>query len=303
MRSDLSIVVGTLVLLSTMIVAENASQIAQKSYNVNHTVYIDNLLIKRDRKQSILTISRLPHKKARVMEVERYLSNSYKNSPIEAKDLIIIRSGKLKGMGILMTSYLDTKRSHEYLMWLPALRKVRRMAEPKDAGLGTGDIAFLEDAKLRRFNEEDYELLETKMMNLELKMIDFKKGEFGRQTKYFPKNTSIKTGVKKIHIIKSTFKDKYHWYDYRISHIDSQTYTDYVTYYYKDNTRIKSVYRQWVHLGNLSDPKAKTWHYWYSIDPINGYEVVTYIPKHLIKVNQKVKPSFWSEYTLRKLKR
>jgi len=290
-------------LLHTALFSQTATQIAQTAYNVNHTLYIDNMMIKKDRKQSILTISRLPNRKARVMEVERYLSNEYRDSPIESKDLVIIRSGKLKGMGVLMTSYLDAKRSHEYMMWLPALRKVRRMAEPKDAGMGAGDIAFLEDAKLRRFHEETYTLLETKNMNLELKMIDFKKGEFGRNSKYFPKKKSVKTGNRKIHIIKSTFKDKYHWYDYRISHIDSEYYTDYVTHYYKDGKRIKEVYRQWVPLGNLSDPKARTWNYWYSIDSTNGYEVVTYIPKRLIKVNQTVKSSFWSQSTLRKIKR
>jgi len=238
------------------------------------------MMIKKDKKRSILTISRLPGSKARIMEVERYLSNVYK-PPIEAKDLVIICSGKLKGMGVLMTSYIDPKRSHEYMMWLPPLRKVRRMAEPKDAGLGAGDIAFLEDAKLRRFSEESYTLLETKIMNLELKMIDYKKGEFGRYAKYFPKKKLVKTGPRKMHVIKSTFKDKHHWYDYRISHIDSKYFTDYVTHYYKNDKRIKEVYRQWTHLGKLNDPKAKTWHYWYSIDKANGYEVVTFKPKYI----------------------
>lgn len=302
MKKTLLILVFNL-LLSTILFAQSATQIAQKAYNVNHTLFIDNMIIKKTKHRSILTISRLPHRKARVTEVERYLSNAYQQTHIEAKDIVIIRSGKLKGMGILMTSYKNTKRSHEYMMWLPALRKVRRMAEPKDAGLGAGDIAFLEDAKLRRFDEETYTLLKTKKMNLELKMIQFKKGEFGRQTKYFPKAKKVYTGLRKMYVLKSTFKSKHHWYDYRISYIDSEYFTDYVTYYYKDTKRIKEVYRQWVHLAKLKNPKAKTWYYWYSKDRLNGYEVVTYIPKNLIKVNQRVKPSFWSESTLKKIKR
>jgi hypothetical protein len=238
-----------------------------------------------------------------VTAVERFLSNEYTNGIIEAKDMIIMRSGKLNGVGVLMTSYIDPKRSHEYLMWLPALRKVRRMAEPKDAGLGAGDIAFLEDAKLRRFHEERYTLVETKVMDLDLAMMPFKKGEFGRYTKAFPYKKSTKIRGRKIHVLKSTYKNKHHWYDYRISYVDSKTFTDYITHYYKNGKQIKYVYRHWVHLGNLPDPKAKTWYYWYSKDMKTGYEMATYIPKKLIKVNQKVKKSFWSTRTLEKIKR
>jgi hypothetical protein len=290
-------------LLSLNLLAITAQDIARKSYNVNHSLYAKNMMIKKKRRKSIVTISRMPGKKPRVTAVERFLSNEYNDGNIEAKDLIIIRSGKLKGLGVLMTSYLDPKRSHEYLMWIPALRKVRRMAEPKDAGLGTGDIAFLEDAKLRRFHEETYTLIETKKMNLNLSMMSYTKGEFGRYGKNLPyqKTTQIKNRT--IHVLKSTYYNKNHWYDYRISYIDSVAYTDYKTVYYKNNKVIKEVYRHWIPLDGLSDPKAKMWYYWYSKDIRTGYEMLTYIPKKLFKINQKVKKSFWSSKTLEKIKR
>jgi len=283
--------------------ALSAKEIARKSYNVNHSLYVKNIMIKKKKRSSIISVSRSVGVKPRVTAVERFLSNEYTNGIIEAKDLIILRSGKLNGVGVLMTSYIDPKRSHEYLMWLPALRKVRRMAEPKDAGMGAGDIAFLEDAKLRRFDEERYALVETKVMDLDLAMMPFKKGEFGRYTKVFPYKKSTKIRGRKIHILKSTYKNTHHWYDYRISYVDSETFTDYMTHYYKNGKQIKQVYRHWVHLGNLSDPKAKMWYYWYSKDTKTGYEMVTYIPKKLIKVNQKVKKSFWTTRTLEKIKR
>jgi len=283
--------------------AISAKEIARKSYNVNHSLYVKNIMIKKKKRSSILSVSRSVGVKPRVTAVERFLSNEYTNGSIEAKDIIIMRSGKLNGVGVLMTSYIDPKRSHEYLMWLPALRKVRRMAEPEDAGLGAGDIAFLEDAKLRRFHEESYTLVKTKKMDLDLAMMPFKKKEFGRYTKAFPYKKSTKIRARKIHVLKSTYKSKHHWYDYRISYIDSETFTDYMTHYYKKGKRIKEVYRHWVHLGKLSDPKAKMWYYWYSKDMKTGYETATYIPKKLIKVNQKVKKSFWSTRTLEKIKR
>ena len=290
-------------LLSLDLYAISAKEIAKKSYNVNHSLYIKNMMIKKKKRSSIITVSRTVGVKPRVNAVERFLSNEYNDGVTESKDLVIMRSGKLNGIGILMTSYLDPKRSHKFMMWFPALRKVRRMAEPEDAGMGAGDIAFLQDAKLRRFQEESYSLVKTKIMDIELSMMPFKKGEFGRFTKGFPYKKSTKIRGRKIHIVKSTYKKKGHWYDHRISYIDSEYFTNYITKYYKNGKHIKEVHRHWVHLGNNPDPKAKVWYYWYSKDTKTGYEMVTYVPKKLIKVDQKVKKSFWSTHTLQKIKR
>ena len=290
-------------LLSLDLYAISAKEIAKKSYNVNHSLYIKNMMIKKKKRSSIITVSRTVGVKPRVNAVERFLSNEYNDGVTESKDLVIMRSGKLNGIGILMTSYLDPKRSHQFMMWIPALRKVRRMAEPEDAGMGAGDIAFLQDAKLRRFQEESYSLVKTKIMDIELFMMPFKKGEFGRFTKGFPYKKSTKIRGRKIHIVKSTYKKKGHWYDHRISYIDSEYFTNYITKYYKNGKHIKEVHRHWVHLGNNPDPKAKVWYYWYSKDTKTGYEMVTYVPKKLIKVDQKVKKSFWSTRTLKKIKR
>jgi len=290
-------------LVSLDLYAISAKEIAKRSYNVNHSLYVKNIMIKKKKRSSIIVVSRTVGVKARVNAVERFLSNEYDDGVTESKDLAIMRSGKLNGIGILTTSYLDPKRSHEFMMWIPALRKVRRMAEPEDAGMGAGDIAFLQDAKLRRFHEESYSLVKTKVMDIELFMMPFKKGEFGRYSKRFPYKKNTKIRARKIHIVKSTYKKKNHWYDHRISYIDSEYFTDYITKYYKNGKHIKEVHRHWVHLGNHPDPKAKMWYYWYSKDTKTGYEMVTYVPKKLIKVDQKVKKSFWSTRTLEKIKR
>ena len=158
-------------------------------------------------------------------------------------------------------------------------------------------------AKLRRFHEESYALMETKKMNIRLPMMSFKKGELGRYSQKVPYKKSTVIKGRKIHVLKSTYKAKGHWYDYRISYVDSQYFTDYKTVYYKNKKPIKVVYRHWTQLGALSDPKAKMWWYWYSIDKDTGYEMMTYVPKKQIKVNQKIKKSFWSVKTLEKIKR
>ena len=293
----------TLIVFSIPLFAITATEIAQNAYNVNHALYVKNIMIKKKKRAMITVIGRMPNKAPRITRLERFFSTEFDKNNIESKDLVIIRSGALKGLGVLMTAYTDTTKSHEYLMWLPALRKVRRMAEPKDAGLGAGDIAFLEDAKLRRFNEESYELLETKKMDLDLKMMPYETNEFGSISKSIPYQKSTILADKKVHIIKSTYKDKNHWYDYRISYIDTVSFTNYISDYYKDGKLIKNVYRHWIPLEGQADPKAKIWYYWYGKDVNTGYEMVTYIPQKLIKVNEKVKKSFWSERTLQKIKR
>ena len=292
-----------LVVFSIPLFAITATEIAQNAYNVNHALYVKNIMIKKKKRKMITVIGRLPNKAPRITRLERFFSTEFDKSNIESKDLVIIRSGVLKGLGVLMTAYTDTTKSHEYLMWLPALRKVRRMAEPKDAGLGAGDIAFLEDAKLRRFNEESYELLETKKMDLDLKMMPYETNEFGSISKSIPYQKSTILADKEVHIIKSTYREENHWYDYRISYIDTISFTNYISNYYKDGKLIKNVYRHWIPLENQTNPKAKIWYYWYGKDVDTGYEMMTYIPQKLIKVNEKVKQSFWSERTLQKIKR
>ena len=222
-----------------------ANDVAKESYRVNHSFYVKNMMIAKKGRSTILAIKRPVGVKPNITRLERFLSNEYDDGVVESKDLVIIRSGHLNGVGILMTAYLDPKRSHEYLVWIPALRKVRRMAEPnEDAGLAAADIAFLEDAKLRRFYDESYELLDTKKMDLKLSMMSFKDKEFGRYTKALPHKESTLVKNRTIHILKSRHKDISHWYDYRISYIDATHFTDYLTEYYKDNTLMV-----WVNVG------------------------------------------------------
>ncbi|MDQ7083649.1 MAG: outer membrane lipoprotein-sorting protein [Sulfurovum sp.] len=283
--------------------ANLAEEIAQKSYDVNHAMAFKNIMIKKRNRSSIISVSRSVGVKPRITAVERFLSNDYDDGVVKSKDIIIIRSGKLNGLGILMTSYLDPKRSHQFMMWLPALRKVRRMAEPQDAGIGAGDIAFLQDVKLRRFDEEKYTLMQTKVMDIELLMMAFKKGELGRYGKGFPYKKSTKIRKRKIYVVKSTYKKKAHWYDYRISYIDSEYFTDYKTKYYKNGKHIKEVHRHWTSIGNNTKSTLKIWYYWYSKDTDTGYEMATYIPKKRIKTNQNIKNAFWHTRTLKKIKR
>lgn len=82
---------------------------------------------------------------------------------------------------------MDESKSLEVLMWLPALRKVRRMAEPsKNVGYSAADIAFMEETKLRRLSQDTFELLGVQKMEFEFKQLQLKPSEITRYTKGLP---------------------------------------------------------------------------------------------------------------------
>ena len=104
-------------------------------------------------------------KKPTTNTLERYLSNDYSDGPIKARDMAIFRSGKLKGTGMLITDYVDDAKSQSYMIWLPALRKIRRFAQPAhDDAWGGSDFTF-GDVALRKPFHETHELLGKETFN------------------------------------------------------------------------------------------------------------------------------------------
>jgi len=111
------------------VVTPDAPEIARQIYFVNHLHAVQNLRF-GERKHPIVLIDYNGREAPRVMTMVRQLNNDYADGVIRARDLVIFRSGKLKGTGILVTDYLDPARSLSFSVWLPALRKIRRHAEP-----------------------------------------------------------------------------------------------------------------------------------------------------------------------------
>ena len=283
----------------------NANEIAKQIYFVNHQLYLKNQLIeakgKGRNKKSILILKRLPGKKMVTFTLNRYFNNNYNDGIIKSKDMIIFTSGKIRGLGILMKEYIDPTKSVEVTMYLPALRKTRRMAEPtKGSTYGAADIAFLEEIKTRHLSEETNELIQTKQMTFHFKQLQLKPSEVNKYTKHLAKKSKTKTAF--VHVLKVTPTIET-WYDYRIDYTDIKHFTVYRTLFFKDEKVIKSVDRQWNKLEGLVDLRANMWDYWYSIDE-DTRESVYYIPSAIIINNDAdINENFWRDSTLRKIKR
>ena len=280
----------------------DADEIAKQVYFVNHQFYLNNQVLKTKGKHTILIVRRVHGKRPRVLRVERYLNNNYSDGVTKSKDMVIFTSANMKGVGVLAREFADETKSLEILMWLPALRKVRRMAEPsKNMSYSAADVAFMEEAKLRRIDEDRYELVGKQTINFTFGQIKLKPSQIDHYTKALPsKQKKLKV---KVYILKATPKENA-WYDYRKDYVDIKHFTAYRTDFYKEDKVIKTIYRQWIKVKGIDDLRAYMWNYWYSINPETKFETVNYIPDEIIETNKKnIKASFWSEKTLRKLKK
>jgi len=279
----------------------DVNEIAKQVYFVNHQFYLKNQILKSKKRYSLLIVRRVKGKKARVLRAERYLNNDYDDGITKSKDLVIFLSSSLKGTGVLAREFVDESKSLEIQMWLPALRKVRRMAEPaKNMGYSAADVAFLEEAKLRRLSDDTYELMNKSKMSFTFHQMQIESKHLNRFTKQLPQK--IKTLDAEVYIVKAT-PNEAAWYDYRVDYIDTKHFTNYRTKFYVEGKIVKIIDRQWEKIEGLEDERAYMWRYWYSVNPETGFETVNYIPRQIIKNNTSAyKSSFWSERTLKKIK-
>ncbi|MBV2106633.1 MAG: outer membrane lipoprotein-sorting protein [Candidatus Thiodiazotropha sp. (ex Ctena orbiculata)] len=289
----------------------DANAIADQVYFVNHFYSLKNYGItnaNKDPKRSnraipgkiTVIVNKSAGQKPTTITVERYLNNEYSDGSTNAQDIAIFRSGKLKGTGMLITDYVDDSKSQSYSIWLPALRKIRRFAEPAhDDAWGGTDFTF-GDVVLRKPKDETHELLGTETFNDCLGAI----GQAESKNKYLPKPPSAACDHKgkEVYKLKSTTKRENWWYDHRVSYVDTKTFADYRTEFFKGDEKVKVIDRDWRSF-DLDDPRAQFWGYWYGKTFATGHETWAVIPQEIVQYNQDWASDFWSEKTLRKIKR
>jgi hypothetical protein len=281
-----------------------AEGVCEQVYFVNHFYAVDNYSIdKVGRNKITVIINKSKGDKPTTNTVERHLNNKYDDGVVKAKDLAIFRSGKLRGTGMLIVDFEDDDKSQSYAIWLPALRKVRRFAQPAhDDAWGGTDFTF-GDVTLRKCFHETHELLGKETFNECLHAMDIPDSEQTRWTKRVKSGPACDHKGKEVYKLKSCTKFKNWWYDCRISYVDTTTFADYRTEYFKDGRKIKVIDRDWGDLEGVDDPRGLYWKYWYGKTFATGHETWAVIPDDVIFVNRDMDPEMWTEKTLRKLKR
>jgi hypothetical protein len=283
----------------------DADNIAEQVYYANHFYAFTNFSIKRRGRMLSVLVNKSENGSPRTIAVERHLNNNYdEDNSIRSRDLAIFHSGKLRGTGMLITEYKDATKSKDYMVWLPRLRKIRRFAQPRQEDAWGGSVFTFGDVTLRKPEDEEHELLGRKKMRTCLGMMDELEGKLFRYTEQVPER-SCRQIDREVYGLKSTTKFEGWWYDYRISYVDTESFADYRTLYYKNDKLIKVIDRDWGQLNadGEGDPRALFWKYWYGIDLETGQESLAVIPRKVVEINSDRKNSFWTEKTLRKIKR
>lgn len=279
----------------------SADEVAAQTYFVNHFYAFDNYGIGKKSKEITALILRTKGSNPLTLTLERYLNNKPNKAGVNAQDLAIFRSGKLKGTGMLITDFSDANKSQSYEIFIPSIRKVRRFAQPaRDDAWGGSDFTF-GDVTLRKPKHESHELLGTaKFSGCLSVMQDIKRNKYTQNSNI---QADCSADGKQVYKLKSTAKNANWWYDHRISYIDAKTFADYRTDYFKAGNKIKTIDRSWVS-ASLDDPRASYWGYWYGKTYATGHETLAFIPSKVTKVNHKYnKANLWSTKTLRKIPR
>lgn len=280
-----------------------ADKIMDQVYFVNHFYAFKNYAITEQKDDITVLVIKGEGKTPTTNTLERYLTNESGEGAIKAQDLAIFRSGKLRGTGMLITDFEDDAKSQSYMIWLPALRKIRRFAEPAHDDAWGGSDFTSGDVALRKPFHETHELLGKETFNDCLGFIEFAEGEHTRYTKDLPKSGSCDHKGKEVYKVKSTTKFENWWYDNRVSYIDTKTFADYRTEYFKGGNKVKVIDRDWVPLGQTNDPRAVGWGYWYGKTLDTGNQTWAVIPRSVNAVNAEYKSDWWSESTLRRIKK
>lgn len=278
-----------------------ATQIIEQVYYVNHFYALKNVAIEMEGRIVSVIVTRSAGSQATTNTVKRYLNNDYSDGVIKAKDLAIFTSGNLRGTGMLVTDFVDDNQSQSYSIWLPALRKVRRFAQPahEDAWGGT-DFTF-DDVTLRKPHHEEHQLLETRPFGSCLAFMDIPESEKNWYMKALPSAETCDHKDKTVYLVKSTTKFPKWWYDYRVSYIDTQNFADYRTEYFKDGKMIKVIDRDWGDL-KTDNPRGLYWKFWYGKNLLTNHETIAVVPREVFTFNTNKKESLWSEDTLSKIK-
>ena len=266
----------------------SGQQIADQVYFVNHLYAYETVEMVGSRKLPLQVINVMQDKRPSRVTAKRYVNHRIDRENIKTRDMLILTTGKQKGVGILVTDYLEQGKAMGISLWLPVLRKVRRMLEPEHDEIWAGSILTYGDIYLRRTDEEQHELLDELTLQKCLESIDLPETDMKRW-QLPAKDCTVKN--RPVYLLKSQHVQPNWWYDYRLRWVDKNKFTDYRIEYYKDGKLIKWMTKSW-HESKTQDPRGSLLRYWYARQQSNGQQSFAYVPVEAITINTNRKSSF-----------
>ena len=279
----------------------DADTIARNVYFVNHAYAVRNLVQEREGNRAPSTLIKAADGSVRAYAFERFLNNEYHDGVVKARDLAVFRSGNLRGTGILTTVYEDDARRQDFWAWLPSLHKVRRYAEPPLNDSWGGSNLTYGDLYLRKPEHETHELLGQETFPDCLGSLELRGDLRDAVTTHMPEPRCDQKG-RPVYRLKSTTRFPEWGYDYRIQYVDTASFADYRSVYYKGDRVLKVVDKDWVSMG-LPDPRGQYARYWYARSLDTPVESLYAVPDGLTRWNVEVDPSLWTEEGLTRITR
>jgi hypothetical protein len=82
-----------------------------------------------------------------------------KSDDIAYKDLVIFTTPMVRGLGTLTWTYMDPKKQQDSWLWVPSLKKIRKISTANADDSFLGADFTIEDILTRRFEDETYTLI------------------------------------------------------------------------------------------------------------------------------------------------
>ena len=280
--------------------APDAADIAREVDYVNRFAAVRNVSY-GGREAPVVVLDLAASGRLIVNTFERWRRNDYAAGEVGARDLVIFRSGNLRGTGILVTDYRDPAKGRAYAIWLPSLRKVRRFAEPDPAdSWGNSNLTY-GDIYTRRPEDEAHELLGRETFGQCLGVLQLAEGQRDRHTAWMPEADCSVRGREVYHLRSRPYRADL-GYDMRETWIDAETFADYRSVYYRDGETLKVIDKSWRPMGT-DDPRAQYWVYWYARTEASGQQGMAFVPPDEVRWDTDLDPDLWSERTLRQIRR
>jgi hypothetical protein len=150
---------------------------------------------------------------------------------ISYKDLVVITyPTDIKGLAVLTWTYQDPKKQQNVWLWIPSLKKARKISASEDDDAFMGSDFTVQEVSTRRFEDETYKLI----------------GD-----KDFPGYKIEQTGEMKFQgkpcFVVECYPTKPHWYySKRVVWIDKETGGNILDEYYDKNGKMfKTIFIEW----------------------------------------------------------
>jgi len=162
---------------------------------------------------------------------------------ISYKDLVVMTyPTELKGLAVLTWTYEDPEKDQNVWLWIPSLKKVRKISASEDDDAFMGSDFTVEEVSTRRFEDESYKLIESKNFP------GYK----------FEQTGEVKFKDKPCFVVECTPLKPHWYYGKRIVWIDKDTGGNIFEEYYDKNGKLfKTLFREWVWT-DLGDKKYPT---------------------------------------------